>query len=64
MVANTVKCHLLTSTLEEVGVKIENEIIKNSLPEKLLRIVTDNRQTFEPHVENLCKKKQNRNSML
>ena len=31
MVANADKCHLLTSTSEEVSVKIENEIIKNSL---------------------------------
>ena len=39
MVANADKCHLLTSTSEEVSVKIENEIIKNSLQEKLLEIV-------------------------
>ena len=31
IVANADKCHLLTSTSEEVSVKIENEIIKNSL---------------------------------
>ena len=63
MVANADKCHLLTSTSEEVSVKIENEIIKNSLQEKLLGIVIDNKLTFEPHVENLFKK-QDRNSML
>ena len=56
MVENADKCHLLTSTSEEVSVKIENEIIKNSLQEKLLGIVIDNRLTLEPHVENLCKK--------
>ena len=56
MVTNDGKCHLLTSTSEEVSVKIENEIIKNSLQEKLLGIVVDNRLTFEPHVKNLCKK--------
>ena len=39
-----------------MGVKIENEITKNSLQEKRLGIVIDNRLTFEPHVENLCKK--------
>ena len=38
MVANAGKCHLLTSTSEEVGVKIENEVIKNPLQEKLLGI--------------------------
>ena len=31
MVANADKYHLLASTSEEVSVKIENEIIKNSL---------------------------------
>ena len=31
MVSNACKCHLLTSTSEEVSIKIENEIIKNSL---------------------------------
>ena len=46
----------LTSTSEEVSVKIENEIIKNSLQEKLLGIVIDNRRILEPDVENLCRK--------
>ena len=31
MVANAGKCHLLASTSEDVSVKIENEIIENSL---------------------------------
>ena len=56
MVANADKCHLLISTSEEVSVKIENQVIKNSLQEKLLKILTENRLTFEPHVENLSKK--------
>ena len=55
-VANADKCHLLTSTSEEVSVKIKNEIIKNYLQEKLLGIVIDNSLTFEPHVENIRKK--------
>ena len=50
MVANTDKCNLLRCTSAEVSVKIENLIIKNSLQEKLLGIVIDNRLTFEPHV--------------
>ena len=56
MVANPDKCHLLTRTSDEMSVKIENEIIKNSLQEKLLGIVVNNRLTFNPHVKNLCKK--------
>ena len=43
------------STSEEVGVKIENKIFKNSLQEELLGIVIDNSLTFEPHMENLLK---------
>ena len=56
MVVNADKCHLLTSTSEEVSIKIENEIVKNSSQEKLLGIGIDNRLTFEPHMEILCKK--------
>ena len=56
MVTNADKCHLLTSTSEEVSVKIENVIFKNSLQEKLLGIVIDNTLTFEPYMENVCKK--------
>ena len=56
MVVNADKCHIMKSTSEEVSVKIENEIIKNSLQEKLLGIVIDKRLTFEPHVKTFCKK--------
>ena len=34
MVTNADKCHLLTSTSEEVTVKIENEIIKKLITKK------------------------------
>ena len=47
IVPNAGKYHLLTSTSDEVSVKIENETIKNSSQEKLLGTVIDN----------LCKKK-------
>ena len=47
---------LVTSTSEEVSVKIENEIVKNSLPEKSLGIEIDNKLTFETHVDYICKK--------
>ena len=50
------KYHLLSSTSDEVCVKIENKIIKNCLQEKLLGIGVDNELTFEPHVENHCKR--------
>ena len=38
MIANPEKFQLLTSTAEEMTVKVENEVIKNSLQEKLLGI--------------------------
>ena len=41
MVKNVDKCYLLKSTSEELGVKIENEIMKNSLQEKALGIMID-----------------------
>ena len=56
MVTKADKCHLLTMTSEEVSVKTDNEIIKNSLQGKPSEIVIDNRLTFEPHMKNLCKK--------
>ena len=43
------------STSKKASVEIENEIIKNSLKEKPLGILIDNRLTFEFYVENLCK---------
>ena len=57
MVANPDKCYLQTSsTSGKVSVKIENEITKNSLEEKHLGKVIDNRLNFEACMENLCKK--------
>ena len=41
MVVNADKCHLLKSTSEKVAVKLENEIIRNSLLEKLLVVLID-----------------------
>ena len=63
MVANADKCHLLTSASEKVSIEIENEVINNSLQEKLLGAVIDSRLTFKPHVENFYKK-QDRNFMF
>ena len=64
MAANADKCHVLTSTSEEVSVKVENKIIKNFLQEKILGTEIDNSLTFEPHVEKIFVKKHERNSML
>ena len=63
MITNADKYHLVTNTSDEVSVKIENEIFKNSLQENVLKIVIDNRLTFEPQWS-IFVKKQDRNSML
>ena len=55
MILNANKCHLLMGTSKKARVEIENEIIKNSLKEKPLGILIDNRLNFEFYVENLCK---------
>ena len=56
MISNADKYHLLISASEEVTVKIENEIIRNTSQDNLLGILIHSRLTFEPHVGNLCKK--------
>ena len=56
MVKNIDKCYLRKSTSKELGVKIENEIMKNSLQENVLGIMIDNRLTFKPHLKRLCEK--------
>ena len=46
MVRNADKFDLLTSTPEQVGDKIENEIIKNSSQGKLLRLMNKEKAIF------------------
>ena len=49
MTTNADKFQFLTSTWEEV-------IVKTAKEKKTFKKVIDNRLTFKPHVENLCKK--------
>ena len=51
--ANADKCHLLLSTDEPFSININNEVIKNSNNEKLLRINLNNRLRFDTHVTNI-----------
>ena len=64
MITNAGKCHLPTSTSEEVSVKIDNETIKNSLQEKFFGIGIDSWLTFKPHMENIFKQAGHKLSML
>ena len=49
MITNADKCQLLTRSWEKV-------IVKTAKEKKIFKKVIDNRLTFKPHVENLCKK--------
>ena len=54
--ANRKKSHFLLTSNEEVNLNLNDLIIKNSKPEKLLGINIDNFLTFDEHVSKLCKK--------
>ena len=57
LVMNAKKSHLLiTKHLDDVSIKVGNEIIKGKSHVKLLGITIDNKLDFTEHVSNLCKK--------
>ena len=54
--ANADKCHLFLSSFSNKEMTIANYNISSSNSEELLRIVTDSEVTFAKHIENLCRK--------
>ncbi len=57
MKLNESKCHFLTSGTEEVlFVKVGDELIWESMSEKLLGVTVDNKLNFNAHLANVCKK--------
>ena len=57
MKLNQSKCHFLTSgSVEHLWVKVGNERIWESQQEKLLGMMLDKDLSFEPHLNKLCKK--------
>ena len=54
--ANPNKCHLLTNTVENVGIKLKYETITNSSSQKLLGILFNNKFDFDEHVTSLCRR--------
>ena len=56
MKPNPDKCHLITSKTEDTIVNVENNPIKNSKYKKLLDVKTDYKQTFNFHIDEICKK--------
>jgi len=54
MKGNPDKCHVLLSTDVNKQIRVDNDIIQNSLCEKLLGIQIDSKLSFDNHVEKLC----------
>lgn len=51
-----IKCHLLTSTDQEVSLNVDNFAIKNSKCEEILSVKFHSKLTFNLHISHLCKK--------
>ena len=56
MKANPDKCHLLTSSSDEVSICVDNDNAKSSKCEKLLGMKIDSKLNFNMHVDEICKK--------
>ena len=54
--ANLDKCHLLTSSSDEMSICVDNYNIKSSKCEKILGIKIDNKLNFNTHVGEICQK--------
>ena len=54
--ANPNKCHLLVNTTGNIRISVRNEIISNSLNQKLLGIRFNSNFRFDDHVASFCKK--------
>ena len=54
--ANADKCHLLVNSKEKVCTKIGPYNIKSSEQQKLLGVLSDNKLTFDKHINNFCAK--------
>ena len=56
MKANPDKCHFLCSSNREVSLTIENQVMKNSIFEKLLGINLDSKLNFSSHIHEIWQK--------
>ncbi len=60
MILNADKCHILVSgpktLLEQMYIEVGEQVIWESLEEKLLGVAIDKKLLFNDHVKNLCKK--------
>ena len=60
MKSNSNKCHLIIVNNQDNNIKIGNDIITSKTSVKLLRVTIDNKLNFNEHVDNICKKANNK----
>ena len=60
MKSNTDKCHLIIVNHQDNNIKIGNDIIISKTSVKLLGVTIDNKLNFNEHVDNICKKANNK----
>ena len=60
MKANAVKCHLLISSNKKSTICVDNNFIINSKYGKLLGKKTDQKLSFNAHINDICKKSGNK----
>ena len=64
MKSNTDKCHLIIVNNQVNNIKIGNDIIISKTSVKLLGVTIDNKLNFNEHVDNICKKANNKLHVL
>ena len=60
MKSNTDKCHLIIVNNQDNDIKIGNDVITSENSVKHFGITNDNKLNFNEHVENICKKANNK----
>ena len=60
MKSNTDKCHLIIINNQDNDIKIGNDVITSGNSVKLLGVTNDNKLNFNEHVDNICKKTNNK----
>ena len=60
MKSNTDKCHLIIVNNQDNDTKIGNDVITSGNSVKLLGVTIDNKLNFNEHVDNICKKANNK----
>ena len=60
MKSNSDKCHLIIVNNQDNDIKIGNDVITSENSVKRLGVTIDNKLNFNEHVDNICKKANNK----